>query len=115
MKQTGVEGDYQLFEIKPEDFDEQISEMKNRDLDGFNVTVPYKEKIIPHLDGVDASAAQLGAVNTVKRTSEGWIGYNTDGTGFLHSLQARFPDLLNRRSTFCSSVAEERPGGSLTL
>lgn len=96
MKQTGVEGDYQLFEIKPEDFDEQISEMKNRDLDGFNVTVPYKEKIIPHLDGVDASAAQLGAVNTVKRTSEGWIGYNTDGTGFLHSLQARFPDLFEQ-------------------
>ncbi|MYL37244.1 shikimate dehydrogenase [Halobacillus litoralis] len=96
MKQTGVEGDYQLFEIKPEDFDEQISEMKNRDLDGFNVTVPYKEKIIPHLDGVDGSAAQLGAVNTVKRTSEGWIGYNTDGTGFLHSLQARFPDLFEQ-------------------
>lgn len=97
MEQTGVEGKYHLFEITPEDFDEQIDQIKKQQLDGFNVTVPYKEKIIPYLDGIDASAEQLGAVNTVKRTSDGWIGYNTDGTGFLHSLQARFPDLFHQK------------------
>jgi shikimate dehydrogenase len=54
---------------------------------GFNVTVPYKVKIIGHLDGLDEKTRQIGAVNTVVRTEDGrLIGHNTDGSGFLSSL-----------------------------
>lgn len=54
---------------------------------GFSVTVPYKVKIIDHLDDLDEKARQIGAVNTVVRTQQGrLVGYNTDGSGFIQSL-----------------------------
>lgn len=53
---------------------------------GFNVTVPYKEQILPYLDALDSSATLAGAVNTVVRSGEEWIGYNTDGLGLLSNL-----------------------------
>ncbi len=64
---------------------------KHQNLEGFNVTIPHKEKIIPLLDKVDETAQQIGAVNTVKilRGSNNYklIGYNTDYYGFKLSLQ----------------------------
>jgi shikimate dehydrogenase len=54
---------------------------------GGNVTVPYKVKVMEHLDDLDPKARQIGAVNTIVRTPEGkLVGYNTDGSGFLWSL-----------------------------
>lgn len=55
---------------------------------GINVTVPYKVQVIPHLDRVEGKARQIQAVNTILRTHEGQlIGINTDGVGFLQSVQ----------------------------
>ncbi|SFJ18823.1 shikimate dehydrogenase [Halobacillus dabanensis] len=96
MDQQGIEGKYELLDIHPDEFDEKMKALKQKDLHGFNVTVPYKEKVIPYLDVLDKSAEQLGAVNTVKKTESGWVGYNTDGQGFVHSLRARFPDLFEK-------------------
>lgn len=62
-------------------------------LDGFNVTIPYKEQIIPLLDGIDPTAADIGAVNTVKVVRQygckafRLIGHNTDAPAFLETLQ----------------------------
>jgi shikimate dehydrogenase len=95
MDQQDIEGSYELFDLDPEDFDEQIQSSEIKNLDGFNVTVPFKEKIIPHLADLDDSAKELGAVNTVKNTSQGWVGYNTDGTGFVDSLIHDFPHCIN--------------------
>ncbi len=56
---------------------------ENKDLKGFNVTIPYKESIIPYLDSLDATAEEIGAVNTVKVFEDGKLkGYNTDVIGF---------------------------------
>ncbi|MEC3883182.1 shikimate dehydrogenase [Halobacillus litoralis] len=98
MEQQGIEGKYELLEIQPDEFDEKVNLLKEKGLDGFNVTVPYKEKIIPYLDGLDDSARHLGAVNTVHHTDQGWIGYNTDGIGFVHSLKNRFPDIFHKNA-----------------
>jgi len=53
---------------------------------GFNVTIPHKEAILPLLHGVTDIARAVGAVNTVKREGEGWLGTNTDVAGFLAPL-----------------------------
>lgn len=53
---------------------------------GFNVTVPFKEEIIPLLNTLDTSAELAGAVNTVVRKDNQWVGYNTDGLGLLASI-----------------------------
>ena len=57
---------------------------------GLNVTIPYKEQVIPHLVSLEAGASQIHAVNTIKKTEAGLIGYNTDITGFQQSLLEMF-------------------------
>ncbi len=58
-------------------------------LKGFNVTVPYKEKILPFLDSVDFSASVCGAVNTVRVADGKLIGYNTDGGGGKRCIEEK--------------------------
>ena len=68
-----------------------LDDIKTLDIDGFNVTYPYKTDIIPFLDELDDTAVKIGAVNTVKRikTDKGYIlkGYNTDCTGFEQAIE----------------------------
>ena len=60
--------------------------LKEDDLIGLNVTIPYKEEIIPYLDELDGTAENIGAVNTIKVSSNGLIGFNTDAYGFQKAL-----------------------------
>ena len=77
---------YENFDLqKVEEFKTLIS--KNRDIQGLNITIPYKESIIPFLDGIHPKAEQIGAVNTIKFTKQGLIGYNTDVYGFKKSIE----------------------------
>jgi shikimate dehydrogenase len=78
---------YENFDI-PEiaSFPEIIKNTSN--LKGLNVTIPYKETVIPFLDKLSKNAAQIGAVNTIKITKKGKLkGYNTDYYGFKKSLE----------------------------
>lgn len=61
------------------------------DLRGFNVTIPYKQAILPYLSELSAEAAAIGAVNTVKVRDGRLIGYNTDCAGFRESLRLMLP------------------------
>ncbi len=78
---------YQLFEFSGiEDFFENIKSVQG--LAGFNVTVPYKEKVIPFLDKLSPEAQAVGAVNCVKIVDDRLIGYNTDIYGFEKTLES---------------------------
>lgn len=73
---------------------DKLSEIlkENNNLRGLNITIPYKESIIPFLDRVDKEAKTIGAVNTVKINRDGkLIGYNTDHYGFAQSLADYLP------------------------
>ena len=59
-------------------------------INGFNVTIPYKEKVIEFLDEIDEEAIAIGAVNTIKRVDNKNIGFNTDCIGFKKSLLSLF-------------------------
>ena len=87
---------YVNFDISSIDkFKDIISE--NSDLKGLNVTIPYKESIIPLLDRLNKEAKQIGAVNTIKFLRDGRIvGYNTDHYGFAKSLANLLP--LNEKT-----------------
>lgn len=98
LKRTNNKGTYSLIEIDPNvSFTREMEILKNRKLHGFNVTVPYKEKIMPYLDDIDEQAKHIGAVNTVLCKNDQWIGYNTDGIGYVRSLQYHFPELKNNK------------------
>jgi len=91
FSKEGIEGyKYQNFEIPTiEDFKAVIK--NNPDLVGLNVTIPYKEKVIPFLDELDDEAKEIGAVNTIKIIRKNGTvklkGYNTDIYGFRETLK----------------------------
>uniref|UniRef100_UPI00404807F2 shikimate dehydrogenase family protein n=1 Tax=Mariniflexile sp. TaxID=1979402 RepID=UPI00404807F2 len=78
---------YENFDIDTIDlFPSIIKNTKN--LKGLNVTIPYKEAVIPFLDKVNKKAKEIGAVNTIKITKKGkLVGYNTDCYGFKKTLK----------------------------
>jgi len=60
----------------------------DKDIKGFNITIPYKESIIPFLDKLNKKAKAIGAVNTIRISKKGkYIGYNTDAYGFKNTLK----------------------------
>ena len=86
FRNEGIQNvDYRLFPLK------EISELpsllsKNPDICGLNVTIPYKETVLPYLDQIDPVAEKIGAVNTIKIQDGKLTGYNTDIAGIRGSL-----------------------------
>ena len=91
FQSENIDAEYVNFEIpRIEDFMEVIEE--NPNLRGLNVTIPYKEQVIPYLDELDKDTAKIGAVNVIKiiRPGKGRIklvGYNSDIIGFTQSIE----------------------------
>ena len=75
---------YRNYELKEEALEPFL---KNTDLSGFNVTIPYKQKVMPCLDEIEETARIIGAVNTVVKKDGILTGYNTDYIGFLNMLK----------------------------
>jgi shikimate dehydrogenase len=71
----------------PELNQDVLGEILQKDLVGFNITIPYKTEIIPYLDHLDQTAKSIGAVNTVCCKNGELIGYNTDVLGFKNRLE----------------------------
>ena len=82
FEREGIEAEYSLYPIGMEDLRLKIEDLFNR-LDGMNVTMPYKQTIIPYLDRLDETAEAVGAVNVVHKR----VGYNTDCIGFMESIK----------------------------
>lgn len=85
MHRAGIDGDYTLKEIAPQDLPSAIGELQK--LDGFNVTIPHKIRILPYLAGLSQKAELFGAVNTVCVKDGKLYGDNTDCLGFLKGLE----------------------------
>jgi len=81
FQQEHIEAEYSLYPIVENEF-ERVKDLLDR-LDGMNITLPYKQTIIPYLEGLDDTSAAIGAVNVVHNH----IGYNTDCLGFMESIQ----------------------------
>ncbi|AWE08122.1 shikimate dehydrogenase [Lysinibacillus sp. 2017] len=87
-EEDNVDATYIPIHVKPEQLQQAVESFKLLGASGWNVTIPHKQTIIPFLDELDELAAKMGAVNTVVRTAEGKLkGYNTDGPGFVKSLE----------------------------
>lgn len=91
FQQKGIDSHYHPFLVKEEELKKAVEALKVLGIRGFNVTIPHKTAIIPFLDEIDPLAKSIGAVNTVVRENDRFIGYNTDGLGFLQSLKESYP------------------------
>ncbi|MBX2876890.1 MAG: shikimate dehydrogenase [Saprospiraceae bacterium] len=86
FEKEGIQDSY--YEAFPIDSIEKLPELieQNPNLVGLNVTIPYKEQILPYMKELGVGAKAIGAVNTVLIREEGWFGYNSDIYGFSTSL-----------------------------
>lgn len=82
---AGIDADYRIIEIPRNIFTQEAAELL-RTLDGFNITIPYKQDIMPLLADIDPLAAEIGAVNTVV-CGDAPRGFNTDAAGFMRMLE----------------------------
>jgi shikimate dehydrogenase len=90
LKACGLQGDYSLFPIPPEDtqsLKDLLARVRSGELHGLNVTIPHKQNVIPLLDELTPTAKAIGAVNTIYMRDKKLTGDNTDAAGFLSDLK----------------------------
>ena len=83
---THTNGVYLAWEVEATDLAETVANIRRYQMFGINLSMPYKEQVIPYLDQLSEEARLIGAVNTVVNREGTLIGYNTDGKGFFKSL-----------------------------
>lgn len=98
----GIPARYELWQTPASDLSNRIASLRNSNCLGANVTIPYKEAVLPLLDSVDPLAAQIGAVNTIVNYDGRLSGFNTDAPGLLYALLEQ-------------GIGEQRGNGSISL
>lgn len=83
----GLDYTYMAFRVEKNQLEKAVEGLRSLDATGFNVTMPYKELILSYLDEITEEARLCNAVNTVYNNNGKLIGHNTDGKGFLLSLE----------------------------
>ena len=89
---------YKIFDIKEEELPYFIKNLYKKNIVGFNVTIPYKTKILEYIEKLEHPADKIGAVNTVVALKNKLIGFNTDYYGFIESLKIRNIELKEKNS-----------------
>lgn len=83
----GLDCCYLPFSVPPETLRQAVESIRALSFVGVNLTIPHKETVIPFLDALDKEAAAIEAVNTIVNREGRLTGYNTDGKGFMRSLE----------------------------
>lgn len=96
FRALGIDATYERLRIPREDLKSIWTQRLSREFDGWNVTLPLKEAVIPLIDEVDAVAASVGAVNTICRVSDRLYGTNTDILGIQHTLVTTLPSIRHQ-------------------
>lgn len=88
--------------------DELADFLQKRDFDGINVTIPYKQAVIPMLDALDPAAKRIGAVNCIVNTHGICTGYNTDAIGFRDMVLAHNLDVKGKHTALLGTGGASR-------
>lgn len=111
FEKLGLNYRYVAFEVKPELLKEAVDGVRALGLAGVNVTVPHKENVVKHLDEIDPEASFIGAVNTIVNNEGRLKGYNTDGRGFMRSLEEKNIDVEGKKILIVGSGGAARAIG----
>ena len=88
---------YTALHVKTENIEKAIKGAYALGIQGLNVTVPHKKEVMKYLSDIDKRAEAIGAVNTLKYTESGYVGYNTDIIGIEYSLKIRDTDVRGKK------------------
>lgn len=89
-KSLGINMVYVPLHVREENLDTAVEGLKALGFSGFNITIPYKEKVMGYLDEIDTTARTYEAVNTVLNKDGRLLGYNTDADGFYRAFKEAF-------------------------
>lgn len=98
MKRTGINAAYVPFFVEPERIGHAMESLRTLNIAGANITVPYKEQVIPHLDLLSEGARIIGAVNTIVCKGNTLKGYNTNAIGVMDALESFGIDVSGKRA-----------------
>src|SRR3954469_9951428 len=87
FKAAGLEWRYLTIEVAPDKLGTAVLGARSMGFRGFNLTIPHKVAVMAFLDEIATDARMIGAVNTVRREGDRFVGENTDGKGFLRGLR----------------------------
>ena len=113
LDSCGLEGDYSLFSIPPDDHQglgSLLDRVRHGEIQGLNVTIPHKQNVIPLLDELTPTAQTIGAVNTISMRNGQLVGDNTDAPGFLADLR-KF--LTTENTEYTEKMKREKPLSSV--
>src|SRR2546425_12207601 len=83
---AGIDATYELWDRKPIELADAVTELRTDDFLGANVTIPHKERVVPLVERLTEEAHATGAVNTITKEGKRLIGHNTDVPGFRAAL-----------------------------
>lgn len=86
FRASNIDAAYAAFHVRPAQLEQAIQGVRALDFGGVNITIPHKVQVMQYLDEIDEGARIIGAVNTLVNDGGRWIGYNTDGIGYVRSL-----------------------------
>ena len=86
LKRIGLKGSYVPFKVDPDQIGSALQSIRVLNIAGASITIPFKEKVIPHLDVLSEGANIIGAINTIVRNGDILKGYNTNAIGFMDAL-----------------------------
>ncbi|MBU2100578.1 shikimate dehydrogenase [Candidatus Micrarchaeota archaeon] len=89
FKRLGINAKYVCFDVKQNDLENAIKGIRALGIKGANITMPYKTKVLNHLDRIEGKAKKIGAVNTIVNKNNMLFGFNTDGTGAVKALEEK--------------------------
>ena len=87
LKENNIDATYDKKKIDENDLKSIISDVKEKKINGINVTVPFKKSVIPYLDRLSPEAEQTQSVNTIFLDNDNLVGYNTDIYGFTKAIK----------------------------
>ena len=96
IKKNNIDAIYEKQKINEDQLKQYILQVKDKKINGINVTVPFKKKIIPYLDKLSIEAQSTQSVNTIYQKNNKIIGHNTDIFGFRTSIEKTEYDLKNK-------------------
>ena len=88
LQRQGIKASYVPFKVKPGDLGQALNSLRILNIAGANVTVPYKEAVIPFLDILSEGANVIGAINTIVCDGDKLKGYNTNAIGVMDALSS---------------------------
>ena len=97
LKENNINAIYDKKKIEKKNLQTIISEVKEKKIDGINVTVPFKKAVLPYLDKLSPGAEQTQSVNTITLSNDNLIGHNTDILGFVKAIEKLNFDMQSKK------------------